>query len=411
MNSKDFRLLIVGQTMANLGDVFYIVALVTFVYTLTGSALYTALFPALRTGAQFVSGILAPLMLDRFRLHALLLSSQLSQTILLFFLIVFANTSLQVSNMYLLYVFILLLAFLDGWTTPTRNAMIPLIVNKDQLLSANSLLSTVDQTVQMVGWSLGGIIIAWIGGESVLWLTFGLFVISTISIFFISLRHRQVQQTNKPKGLRNSLKEGWMAVWHNKALRVLTFMDVLEGVAGAVWMSAILLVYVDEVLHKGEAWWGFINSSYFIGTILGGVIVMALAKRLNDRLVPSIILGTLFAGALTAAFAFVAVPFLALLFSAAFGPVYQLQTIAKQTICQRSVGVELFPKVLSAQMTLSYITFAASVFAMTFLADHFGVKTAYYAGGALILLAGLIGLICKNSLRPSGETEPVEMKA
>ncbi|MDV2683025.1 hypothetical protein RYX56_01410 [Alkalihalophilus lindianensis] len=42
-HSSSFRFLWLGQSFANLGDVLYIVALITLIYQLTGSATYMAL--------------------------------------------------------------------------------------------------------------------------------------------------------------------------------------------------------------------------------------------------------------------------------------------------------------------------------------------------------------------------------
>ena len=39
-------------------------------------------------------------------------------------------------------------------------------------------------------------------------------------------------------------------------------MEVLEGMAAGVWASAIVYVFVKEILNKNEAWWGYINSSF-----------------------------------------------------------------------------------------------------------------------------------------------------
>ncbi|MET3288475.1 UNVERIFIED_CONTAM: MFS family permease [Brevibacillus sp. OAP136] len=399
MGKKQFGFLVAGQSLANIGDVFYIVSMITLVYTITGTAVYTAMFPALRCLAQFTSGILAPLLLDRFRLRSIIIASQLGQTILLLGLTVYSAQIDAHSPLYGLYGFIILMALLDGWTTPTRNAMIPLLVEKDQLMRANGLMSTVDQSVQMAGWAMGGVLVAWLGGTTVLWLTFAMFSLSALSLFFIRLpKSERSQEKNRP-GIRDSLKEGWSYIWTMKPIRILTTMDFLEGIAGGVWMAAILLVYVNEVLHQGEQWWGFINASYFLGTIAGGVIVIALANQLNRRLLVTVIGGTLCTGLLTLCFIYVSVPVWALVISALFGPVYQLQAIAKQTLYQRVVPTNLLPKVLSAQAALAYITFGFSAIGLSYVSDHFGIRATYDVAAALIFTGAALGWFCRSAIR------------
>lgn len=43
-----FRLLWISQSIANLGDSLYILAIVTIIYNSTGSAVFAGLFPILR---------------------------------------------------------------------------------------------------------------------------------------------------------------------------------------------------------------------------------------------------------------------------------------------------------------------------------------------------------------------------
>lgn len=398
MGKKPFHLLVAGQALANLGDVFYIVSLITLVYTSTGSAVYTAMFPVLRCMAQFTSGVLAPLILDRYRLQTIMQTSQASQTILLLTLTIITTLTSEHVPLYGLYGFILLIAFLDGWTVPARNAMIPRLVDHEQLLRANGLISTVDQSVQMIGWALGGILVAWLGANTILWLTVGMFLLSTVALFYIRLRPYHHEQNDHSIRIWDSLKEGWTCLWKVPQLRVLTMMDVLEGIAAAVWMAAILLVFVNEVLHKGEEWWGYINASYLIGTIVGGVTVLAAAKKLEQRLVLPIVGGMFLSGIFILLFVTIHIPVWSLFISALFGPIYQLQAIVKQTVYQRVVDSRLLPKVLSAQAAVAYVTFGLSAIGLSSISDQFGVQSTYYVSAGLTFIGTAIGFFNRKTL-------------
>jgi hypothetical protein len=45
-----------------------------------------------------------------------------------------------------------------------------------------------------------------------------------------------------------------------------------------------MLPFVTHVLKKGEAWWGYLNAAYMLGSITGGAVMLALASRLQDNL-------------------------------------------------------------------------------------------------------------------------------
>lgn len=52
------------------------------------------------------------------------------------------------------------------------------------------------------------------------------------------------------------------------------------------------MVFVNEVLKKGEQWWGFINSSYYAGSILGGILITLFSIKLQKHLIKGIITGS-----------------------------------------------------------------------------------------------------------------------
>ena len=135
-----------------------------------------------------------------------------------------------------------------------------------------------------------------------------------------------------------------MLLWRTSSLRLLTMMDILEGLAGAVWMSAILLVYVKQVLGKGDEWWGYLNASYMLGTIMGGMLVVGLASGLNTRLHRSIFAGAVGSCLLALSFGIFQHPFASLLISFLLGPFFQIQHVAKQTAIQQQTEQALLPR-------------------------------------------------------------------
>ena len=65
-------------------------------------------------------------------------------------------------------------------------------------------------------------------------------------------------------------------------MRTLTFMDVCENIAGAVWIGAITLAFVTHDLKQGEEWWGFINAAYYTGAIIGGLLAAWMSQFIQN---------------------------------------------------------------------------------------------------------------------------------
>jgi DHA3 family macrolide efflux protein-like MFS transporter len=92
-----------GQSLANVGDVLYIVGVISVIYTLTESATASAFVPFTITFSMFISSILTPLLIGKFNLKHLLIGSQIGKTVILFGLGTFLTTSIDLSNFIFIY--------------------------------------------------------------------------------------------------------------------------------------------------------------------------------------------------------------------------------------------------------------------------------------------------------------------
>lgn len=391
-----FRLLWLGQGLANFGDTLYIMAIVTLVYHTTHSVAISAMIPVVRMGTQLVSGILAPLLLERFHLRSLMVLAQSGQILLfaslaagLLFIPSFFGTAQ-------ILLFISALAFLEGWNVPTRNALVPRLLPQEAWIKANSLLATTDQIVLLLGFSMGGLIVEWIGSQTTLWLTIGFFIISTISLFFIRESNEKETSSNQPRQSWTVLKEGWAILFTHPVLKKITLIDLFENTSGGAWVGAIILAFVHEVLHRSEAWWGYINGSYFAGTVIGGALIVTFSKWMERRIFLALFLGNAGVALFGFVYATNTIPWIALLLCFIVGPFYQMREIARRTVLQTQVSLEKLPNVYAARYAFTNTLFALGVMVLGYVADHMGVKTAYLLAASLDTCGTLIALTLRK---------------
>ena len=381
MRFRSFRFLWIGQGFANSGDVLYIVALIAVLYQATGSALSLSLLPFTITVARFFSGMCAPLVLNHYSLKGLLVGSQSMKTVLLGLLGI--SLGLFTPSVLFILPFAFLIAFLDGWAAPARNAMLPQLVHEEELAKANSFVAVVDQSIQFGGWAIAGIIVAATSGPFVVWLTFGTYVISTLLMSLIVAGEQQDRQTKIP------LMSGWKLIWKHPNLRIFHIMIFIESIANVVWIAAILYIFVEEVLMKSEAWWGYLNASFFIGLIAGGIVVSKYTHWF-ERYMKETLLITCFAiSILTFLFGLTSVPVIALLLSVVSGLVEQVKSIIMVTIIQKKCPRESLPEVFSAQSALISITFGLGSLLYGFLAEAVSVPFVFALSGFLLLASAL----------------------
>ncbi|RAP26701.1 hypothetical protein C2W64_01417 [Brevibacillus laterosporus] len=397
MLTKQVRFLWIGQMLANAGDVFYIISLLTLVFETTHSAVYTGFVPLTIILAQTVSSFFAPLMQRRFSLSTLLFSSQCTKTLLLFLLVFVTRWP---SLPLLLFLGLAsLIAFLDGWATPARNALLPRIAQPIHLLRLNSLFATSDQVIQFAGWALGGMLVAFLGISHLFSASLGLFIISTFCM--ANLRDPLALATTNPDdpSKKEALLRGWHYILKSRTLLTLTCMDVLESLAGAIYIAAIMLFYVSDVLGKGQEWWGYLNASYFIGMIVGGLLLMAIATYVSRYFLPFLLGAGLFSALVTLGLGLTHSTWLALFLSFLLGPATQIQYVSKQTYFQKSVDPLYLPNVLSAKSTVEYMGYGLSVLILTNVVAAFGAAMAYIVATGILTASMLLGFIMRRAFR------------
>lgn len=417
---KPFYFLWGTQTAANAADVLYIVALTVLVLNQTDSLISATFVPLFRAASQMISGFIAPLLIDRFRLPSLLLMSQVGQFTFFTALALYLGMTGDAASLTIIFPLVFLMSFLDGWTVPVRNALVPRLVNADAgLLKANGYLSVSDQVVQFAGWGLGGLVVALIGSGPTLLFTmiiYGVAAFLTIWVKEPANEHEgeaaadkvsQTVEAEQPAAEErtkwSTLLTGWTMIWRLPKLRVLTFMDVIDMLGGSVWVGAFMLAFVQQVLQQGEEWWGFLNATYFAGTVAGGVLVIALVKRINAYLFPAMLFGMIVYSILTLLYAFNRLPYTAIGLVLVYGPFVQLTVVTRRTLIQRSVDKTGLPKVLAAQAALLHFIFCISLLVMAWIAETFGIVNLYLFASGLTCLAALTGVLFRRTFASSSD--------
>ncbi|MCQ6267655.1 MFS transporter [Fictibacillus sp. WQ 8-8] len=379
----------IAETSISLADVVYIMAVTTFIYQKTGSALISSLFPLFQAVARLFAGFTSPLLLNKFKFSKLLISLQGIKALLLTLLLIgFGSIA---SHIIWLLAFILIISFIEGWGSPFLSSVVPKIVLREELVKVNSSLAITNQSVQIAGYTFTGYAVIKWGHSPVLIVTAALMWLAVICLIICGRYFYEKEEVKPfPSTKWALMKEGWIYLWKIPSLRMVMLMDAIEGVAGSIWIGALTLIYVKEVLHRGEQWWGFINASYYAGTILGGICTLWLAKRIQKHLILSMAAGSFLFSLFTFLYGLNSVPFFALLLCVAMGPAYQLRDVAQQTAFQTNIESEHLPKVYASRGILLSIITSLSIFLMGFVADAINIHAVYILGAALIMVSAVL---------------------
>jgi hypothetical protein len=152
-----FRNLWIGATISLLGDQFYIVALPWLVLQMTGSSL--ALGTILMTAAipRAVLMLLGGAVIDRFSARRVMITTAATRTVLIG--AVAALVWLHAAQLWHLYLLTFAFGVADAFSFPASPALLPTLVEPEQLPAANALLQSVAVGTQMAGPAPAGIAI------------------------------------------------------------------------------------------------------------------------------------------------------------------------------------------------------------------------------------------------------------
>ncbi|MGE6348463.1 MFS transporter [Bacillus mycoides] len=371
-----------------LADIVYIMIITTHIYITTRSATITALFPLLQVITNLIANTSAPLIMNRFPSYSLLYTLQWIKTALLILLmILFPILSTNISA---LLTFVIFISLCSGWSAPLLYAVIPRLTPQEKLVKVNSVFSFSTQIIQAAAYSFTSIIVLLIGVTSTLMINNILMIFGCITLH-LSLQSIQAERVAEPTSSKTTaLLEGWKLLFQHPSLRIVTIMDLIETFAGTIWIGAITMAYVTTVLHKGEDWWGYINTSYYVGTLIGGILAWKMSTYIQKNLIRSMAIGSLMFSILTFLYGMTSSGFIALFLCVLMGPCYQIRDISQTTVLQSSVTPSLLSKMYTAHSALLSTASGLSMLSVGIITDMFGVRTIYIIAAFLILCSACL---------------------
>lgn len=385
--NRNFSLLLLGQSLANIGDVLYIVGVISTIFVLTDSAFAASFVPFTIASSMFISSLLTPLLVEKLNLKWLLAGSQIAKTILLFIL-GFMLIGLTVANYYFIFLIIGLIAFFDGCANPIRQTLTPYYVQPEHLIQANGIAETITQVIQAGMWFVGSSLLMIMSSQQLIWLVGCLFVMA--SIILCLLESVNNHETTELKGKLEKIKEGWRTLSNTPVLRRIAWIEFLETIAATVWIAAILYVFVNDALNVGEKWWGFINGANFLGLILGSAYCIKFSSFIEKKIATFIFVGSFASFLFTILFSINSIPMISLLLSLLVGLFGQIKQIPQQTIIQTSVSKEQLSTVYTSLGAIGTGIFGVGSLVMGVLADLLGIRIVFVISGLLLAIVSTI---------------------
>ena len=280
-NSFPIISLLTANAISLVGNVLSAIAIPWFVLQTTGSATQTGITGFFTVLPVVLAGLFGGTLVDRlgYKRTSIIADIASGVTTALIPLLYF-TVGLE---FWQLMVLVFLGALLDAPGSTARNALLPELAELAQMPieRATSLIHIIERGSRLIGAPLGGLLIAMMGTENVLWLNAISFFVSAGIIAVTNNVHQPVHQEEHPPGgsYFGELREGLRFISNDKLMLVIVIMIMVTNFMDAVFSGVVQPVFVKQVY--GEALdLGLLIAANGGGAVIGALIFSAIGPRL-----------------------------------------------------------------------------------------------------------------------------------
>ncbi len=381
--NRDFRALWIGQLLSQIGDSFVIVAILFVINTLTSSPLALGVLAVVATLPQLFLGLIGGVFVDRLDRKRVMIVSDIIRGLAVLVLLFVQRAD----QLYILYIVSFVMASVGVFFNPARNAIIPNIVSSEALLTANALMQANQIISVILGASMAGVVVGWLGPASAF-----VFDSCTFAFSAVAIATMTIPPVNSSPGktssrvIWNQLVEGLLFIRHSSSLlHVMITTAVATLGFGAIVVLGI--IYLKEVLGIGAEGFGFLYAFQGLGVVIGGVVI----GRFTSNVRTNRVVGGCMVSLGLAIIAFAVIPSypLVLVAVAIIGLSIVAARAALATLTQSLVPDEKRGRVESAVTMVIGASTSASMALSGLFGDLIGVQAVFIAAGVITIVAGV----------------------
>jgi predicted MFS family arabinose efflux permease len=411
LRNPNFLALWSGQVFSQLADKVYLVLMIALIasrfqdtnQTISG---WVSVLMIFFTIPAVLFGSVAGVFVDRWSKKGVLVSTNILRGILVLavpFLLWITQSWRSFYNLpvgfYVLLGITFLVSTLTQFFAPAEQAVIPLIVKPENLLSANSLYTTTMMASLIIGFAVGEPVLAladslvrqlggsgWDFGKELV--VGGSYVMAGLLLLLLKTGENRETPAEEPPHVWQDIREGLSYLKHHKQVRnALIQLVILFSVFAAI---SVLAVRLAETLPGMKAsQFGFLLSAAGVGMACGAAILGHWDQRLSHAQL-SLYGSAGMAGALVGVGLFTNHLWLTLLMTTILGGFAAMVGIPMQTTIQAETPPEMRGKVFGLQNNAINIALSLPL-ALAGLAETWlGLRTVFFGLAALVIAGGVL---------------------
>ncbi|MFH1361363.1 MAG: MFS transporter [bacterium] len=391
LGNKNFLCLWLDQLMSLIADRLLLYVLLILTFQLTHSNLGVS-FPMLAFGISAVMfGPTAGVFVDRWNKKLVMVFSNLLRGSLILLIIPFATESITT-----VFLISFLIFAISQFFAPAEASSIPLLVEKRDLIAANSLFMITLMAASIIGIGLAAPLTNFFDITAVLIIAASLHLLSTLATLMINLKHKRKATSISFLTIIKELLVGLEFIRRKSAIRAaLLKLFISTSVLATICMLAVN--FSENVLKIGAANFGYLIFSAGAGMVLGGLFLGHYAHYFKKNSLAH--LGFSLAGISLITLAWANNLWLVLILIFFLGAANACIVAPLQTILHEKVPKAIRGRVFGVQNMFISSAFTFPVVIFGEIADLIGLHQVLILLGTIVLASGLLDILRQRLIK------------
>jgi MFS family permease len=386
-HNRSFLIFWVGQSLSSVGDAVATVALPLLVLQATGSVVQMGFVTAILTVSSVISSLLSGIIVDRVDRRWLLIICDIGRVLL--YSSIPLVWLLAGPQLWLIYVVVALGTCLATCFYVAHNAMLPHLVENEQMTLANGWLQAWASLSFVLGPVLAGLVSTIWGPSMAVGIDALSFVISALSLLFVRLRQSaSLQKESRVSLNKQELLAGIHFLLHQPTLRAVSLLSMIFYPLVAPALD-LFIFRLKHDLSQPDGTVGVILSVVALGGILGGLLASVLRRWLGFGM--SWLGSMVFVGLVAMGVGLTANVWLMAFLAAGFTFGQILMDVNSIVLRQQLTPDHLLGRVTAASWTMYGLLGSVSVTVLTALVAWLGTPTVFVSVGVIVLAIATIG--------------------
>ncbi len=400
LRNRNFLFLWVVTISSTLAIELFSVTVLVTIFQETESTLQAAGTMVARSLPAFLLGPVAGVLVDRFQRKRVLISMDLLRLLLVGIAIWFlqAQGTVPVLGSYLMLAG---LASASVFHWPARLALIPSVVEHEELVKANSFIMVSNQIIMAMSYTVGGWLILVLPLRQIALIVAVLFIIAALAATLMMVsEHQKTEDEGQTESFWESFISGWRYLRQHPIARPLTVIETVEHLPHGVWTGALVLAFTTHALQGDASDWGYLVTSYFGGMIVGSLAALTMDNWLQRYPGRIIVTSAFLVGLFTFFFAGSQTLWMAAACAAVLGPPFAIRDVAQDSLLQSTVEEGQLGRVYATREMLRNIVFMFAGLFFAWLSDFVSIRIIYATGSMIYMFTSFYALSNK-ALRES----------